>query len=74
MKTIINALKWLIISNWYVWIAAIIAIINTFIWDEAIGILTLFGIVAVFYLYLWGRQIYWRITKTGDYEDKNKEE
>ncbi|MFW6009028.1 MAG: hypothetical protein ACOCP8_07185 [archaeon] len=74
MKNLLDIVKLFLISNWYVWLAIIIAFINTLIWDEVIGIITLFGIVGLFNIYLWGREIYWRITKTGDYENKNKEE
>jgi len=36
------------------------------------GVFTLIGIFLAVILFVWGRQIYWRITKKGDYEDYGK--
>lgn len=42
--------------------------------STAIGIFTFFGSFLSYVLFIWIRQIYWKITKTGDYEVKDKEE
>ena len=41
---------------------------------QAWGFFTGAGVILALALFTWGRQIYWRITKTGDYSHlKNKE-
>lgn len=54
------------------------AIIGCIIWlitkNLNIGILTGFGIVAAFAIFLWLRQAWWWIMKKGDYEKNNNTE
>ena len=38
------------------------------------GAFTLIGVFGLLTLFVWGRQIYWRITKSGDYEHLRKKE
>ena len=38
------------------------------------GVFTTIGIFGAVIAFVWGRQIYWRITKKGDYEHLNKKE
>ena len=59
-------IKNFLLSTIYVWISLIISLIVGFIWGTEIGVLTGFGIVLFFILYVWGRQAWWWITKTGD--------
>ena len=74
MKNLLIKIKQFLISSWFIWLAIIIGISANFIFGKTIAILTFFSIIGLFYIYIWGRQIYWWITGTGDYEDKNKEE
>jgi len=55
--------------------ALVVGIIAGFIWNALVGFFTFFGIGIAFVLYIMGRQLWWWITKTGDYKDetKNKE-
>ena len=52
----------------YVQIALIIAIIIGLIWGIEAGVFTGLGIVFAAILFVFGRQIWWWITKTGDYK------
>jgi cellulose synthase/poly-beta-1,6-N-acetylglucosamine synthase-like glycosyltransferase len=54
--------------------ALVVGIIAGLIWNGLVGFFTFFGIGVAFTLYLMGRQLWWWITKTGDYETKDKEE
>ncbi len=38
------------------------------------GVFTTIGIFGAVIAFVWGRQIYWRITKKGDYEHLNKKD
>jgi hypothetical protein len=55
--------------------ALIIGIIVGLIWNGIAGFFTFFGIGVAFVLFIMGRQLWWWITKTGDYKDEteNKE-
>jgi len=63
----------LIISA-YITISGIIIglIVGLIFKSTAIGIFTFFGIFLGYVLFIWIRQIYWKITKKGDYGNKNK--
>ena len=49
--------------------AAIIGYIVGLIWGGTAGFFTFFGIGVAFVLYIMLRQLYWWITKTGDYDE-----
>ena len=51
------------IAKWF-------GVYNPQIWGAS-TVLVVFGAVAVF---VWGRQAYWKITKTGDYQEYPKDE
>ncbi len=55
-------------SAWYAILAAIIGTIVGIIWDFNTGFFTFFGICIAFVLFIWVRQLWWWITKTGDYK------
>jgi len=44
------------------------------IWGGTAGFFTAFGLIAALTLFVFGRQFYWWITKTGDYERPNDED
>lgn len=67
-------LKFLIATQ-YIWFAVIGSIVVGFVVGViTISILTFFGIVTAFVAYFWLRQIWWWITKTGDYKRPDDEE
>jgi hypothetical protein len=55
-------------------VAFLIGIVVGLIWNAYIGFFTFFGLGVLYTLFLMGRQLYWWISKTGDYEENNKEE
>jgi len=54
--------------------AAIIGVIVGLIWGGIAGFFTFFGIGVAFTLYIMGRQLWWWITRTGDYEENDTKE
>ena len=60
-------IKKFFISTFIMWIAVIIAIIVGLIWGTMVGVWTGFGIVGAFIVFIFGRQIWWFISGTGDY-------
>ena len=57
-------------STFYVWIAVIIGVIVGLIWGTAPGVWTGFGIIGAFIVFIFGRQIWWFVSGTGDYEGR----
>jgi hypothetical protein len=53
--------------------ALVIGIVAGLIWNGLVGFFTFFGIGVAFTLYIIGRQLWWWITGTGDYEKNNTE-
>jgi hypothetical protein len=51
--------------------AIIVGIITGCIWGTWVGVFTFFAIGLGFIFYIMLRQLYWWITKTGDYEKKS---
>jgi len=77
MKKILNWLKNAFLYLWEsipkVWICIfILSTIGCFLFSVEIGIIALFVLAAGYILFAWLRQLWWWITKTGDYETKNK--
>jgi len=60
-----------IVSTWYVWVALLIAFIIGWIFGVMVGVFTFFGIILAVIAYIFGRQIWWLISGTGDYEGRN---
>ena len=58
------------LSTFYVWIAVIVGVIAGLIWGLNVGVFTFFGIVLAVILYVWGRQIWWFVSGTGDYHGR----
>ena len=56
------------LASFYFWIALIVGIIVGILSTPEIGIWTFFGIIVAFILFIFGLQLWWFITKTGDYE------
>jgi len=58
-------------------IVVIVGFITGIIFDPTVGFFTTFGLMALLTLFVFGRQIYWWVTKTGDYyvprDDDDKE-
>jgi hypothetical protein len=54
--------------------ALVIGIIAGLIWGGIVGFFTFFGIGVAFVLYIMGRQLWWWITGTGDYEKDDTKE
>lgn len=63
----------IIIMHFPIMLAFVIGIIAGFIWDAYIGFFTFFGASVLYTFFLMGRQLYWWITKTGDYEKSDTE-
>ena len=60
---------------WYVWLAAIVGVIVSLITKNTnVGTITFFSIIAAFIAFIWLRQVWWWITKTGDYSIQKKDE
>jgi hypothetical protein len=71
---IINILKkiWKSFSNYFMaYIIIIAVIVGLIVNDFAVGFYTFFGEGIVISVFIGLRQLYWYITKTGDYENKN---
>ena len=71
---IVNILKkiWILFSKYYYFFIIIIAIIVGLIANDfVIGFFTFLGEGIVISVFIGLRQLYWYITKTGDYENKN---
>jgi len=72
MKKILNLIKLNFItfikSAWYAIIAVLIGVVIGIICGFQIGFLTFFTICSTIVLFVWLRQLYWWITKTGDYK------
>lgn len=74
MKKILFNIVRFFVGTFYVWIALISAIIVGLIWEDEIAVIaTFFGICGIYVAFIMLRQIWWKITKTGDYEDNDKE-
>ena len=71
MKNLLNRswdfIKKFFFGTWYVWFAVIIALIVGLIWEFNVGIFTGFGIVLTVILFVFGRQVWWLVSGTGDY-------
>jgi len=68
-----SVLKRFFFGTYYIWIALVVAVIVGLIWGTQAGVFTGFGIVAAVILYVFGRQAWWWITKTGDYKKRDEE-
>lgn len=73
LNRIWSVLKKFFLGTYYVWVAAFIAVIVGLIWGTQVGVFTGLGIVLVVILFIFGRQGWWWITKTGDYKNRNEE-
>jgi len=76
MKKILNRI-WLEIRRFlaasrYIWLSIAIAVLAGLIFGWNVSIWVFFGSVGAFIGFVFFRQIWWWIIKTGDYEDKNK--
>jgi len=60
-----------IVSTWYVWVAVIVGLLIGWIFGGMVGVFTFFGLVLSVIIYVFGRQIWWFISGTGDYEGRN---
>jgi len=58
-------------SLWYLWLALIIGVVSGLIFGGMAGVWTFFGIIIAVIAYIFGRQIWWFISGTGDYEGRN---
>ena len=75
MKKILNRI-WLeiqrfLVASRYIWLSVAIAVLAGLIFGWNVSIWVFFGGVGAFIGFVFLRQIWW-ITKTGDYENKNK--
>lgn len=71
LKRIFFGIANFFISTWYIWLAIIFGVIIHLIWGDSAGIFTFFGIILSFIVYIFGRQIWWFISGTGDYQGRN---
>ena len=58
-------------SLWYFWLALILGVISGLIFGGMAAVWTFFGIIIAVIVYIFGRQIWWFISGTGDYEGRN---
>ncbi len=74
MKKFLNTFLAIFTGIPLLWILIIVvSIVVGFIFKDArVGFWMLFFLVASMTLFVIGRQIYWAITKTGDYDDSKK--
>jgi hypothetical protein len=71
MKKFLNTLLALFTGIPILWILMIVvSVIIGLIFNVRVGFWTLFFLVAGMTIFVIGRQIYWFITKTGDYSNK----
>lgn len=72
MKKILDFIKTNVItfirSTWFVILAAIIGTIVGYVFDFNTGFFTFFGLGLAVIVFIWLRQLWWWITKTGDYK------
>jgi hypothetical protein len=61
-----------LISTWWVWVALIIAALIGLIFGWHLTVWVFFGLVLSVILFVWFRQLWWRVTKTGDYRHLKK--
>jgi len=57
------------VSTWYMWFAAILAIIIGFSFGWHLFIWIFFGGITLYIVYVFLRQIYWWITGKSDYQN-----
>ena len=73
LNRIWSVFKRFFLGTFYVWIAVIVAIIVGLIWGTQAGVFTGLGIMSVSILFVFGRQAWWWLTKTGDYKKRDDE-
>ena len=57
------------VAMWIIWLAVIVGVIVGLITKNTnLGIVIGFGVVTTFAIFLWLRQVWWWITKTGDFK------
>jgi hypothetical protein len=64
-------IKQLFVSTWWVWLSAWIACIIGLVFGWHIAPWVFFGGVIAMILYVFGRQIWWFISGTGDSQGRN---
>jgi hypothetical protein len=71
-----DRIKWLLTGiPLYLSLSLLISLIVGLVtWDVVYGFFTIFGIIVLLTIFVFGRQIYWRITKTGEYANNDKKE
>ena len=70
MRKILNTLLALLTGIPLLWILMlVVSVIVGLIFNERVGFWTLFSMVGTMTAFVIGRQIYWFITNTGDYEE-----
>lgn len=61
-------LKQVILKSGIPIIIIMVGVVSGFMFGQAVGFYTVFGLIAALVLFVYGRQFWWWITKTGDYK------
>ena len=71
-----DRIKWVLTSiPLYISLSLLISIIIGLVtWNVVYGFFAMIGIVILIIIFIFGRQLWWWITKTGDYENSDKKE
>lgn len=65
--------SWVFLIPKYLIISILISVVVGLItWNVIYGFFTLLGIIIAITIFVLGRQLWWLITKKGDYENKDK--
>ncbi len=51
-----------------------VAVVIGLIWGGTAGFFTAFGLIGLLVVFVFGRQFYWWITKTGDYKEYDNDD